>query len=60
MDNGEFELVIEFLEEFNARGNIVGQTEDQRTRLLELCKEIAVHYWDGGDEYVRVVYYDDY
>jgi hypothetical protein len=60
MGNEEFELVIEFLEEFDARGSIVGQTDDQRTRLIELCKEIAVQYWGDEDQYVRVVYYDDY
>jgi len=60
MDNGEFERLIEFLEEFDARGNIVGETEDQRARLIDICKEIALHYWFDEEKYVRVVYYDDY
>jgi hypothetical protein len=60
MANGEFELVIEFLEEFDARGSIVGQTEDQRARLIEICKEIALQYWFDEEKYVRVVSYHDY
>jgi hypothetical protein len=60
MNLEEFEKLIEFLYEFSDTGSIEGEAKYQRARLIEVCKDIAVSYWNDKDEYVRVVSYYDY